>query len=116
MVSTSGSSGTLSRIQDQRGPAARRTAEGGCPYATTESGLLLHRLIRYAREYTPGSADLPRFPVYPAAAAARQVCATLGRASVCSRAIFQVEFALSRGNSRGRTAVIVGAQWGDEGK
>jgi len=45
------------------------------------------------------------------------VCATLGRASVCDRAIFQVEFALSRGKtSRGRTAVIVGAQWGDEGK
>src|SRR5712664_100963 len=65
---------------------------------------------------TPSTAELPRFPVYPAAAA-RQVCATLGRASVCSRAIFQVEFALSRGKtSRGRTAVIVGAQWGDEGK
>src|ERR1700704_675087 len=30
---------------------------------------------------------------------------------------FQLEFALSRGKtSRGRTAVIVGAQWGDEGK
>jgi len=34
-----------------------------------------------------------------------------------SRTIFQVEFALSSGRtSRGRTAVIVGAQWGDEGK
>ena len=45
------------------------------------------------------------------------MCATLGRASVCSRATFQLEFALSRSNTtRGRTAVIVGAQWGDEGK
>jgi hypothetical protein len=31
--------------------------------------------------------------------------------------LFQLEFALSRSNTtRGRTAVIVGAQWGDEGK
>ncbi len=43
------------------------------------------------------------------------MCATLGRPN--GRAIFQKEFALSRGGtSRGRTAVIVGAQWGDEGK
>jgi len=34
-----------------------------------------------------------------------------------SRELFQVESGLSRGGtSRGRTAVIVGAQWGDEGK
>src|SRR6202451_1314793 len=34
-----------------------------------------------------------------------------------SRELFQVENGLSRGGtSRGRTAVIVGAQWGDEGK
>ena len=33
------------------------------------------------------------------------------------RAVFQLEFALSRSRTgRGRTAVIVGAQWGDEGK
>ena len=44
------------------------------------------------------------------------MCATPGRASVCGRAVFQLEFALSRVTSRGRTAVIVGAQWGDEGK
>jgi adenylosuccinate synthase len=43
------------------------------------------------------------------------VCATLGRPD--GRAIFQLEFALNSGKtSRGRTAVIVGAQWGDEGK
>jgi adenylosuccinate synthase len=42
---------------------------------------------------------------------------TLGRASVYGRAIFQVEFELSsKRTGRGRTAVIVGAQWGDEGK
>jgi adenylosuccinate synthase len=59
--------------------------------------------------------DLHQFPVY--SAAAQPVCATLGRALVCGRAIFQVEFELSRGGTkRGRTAVIVGAQWGDEGK
>ena len=61
----------------------------------------------------------PIFQVFQSysAAAAQPVCATLGRFSVCGRAIFQVEFALNRsGTSRGRTAVIVGAQWGDEGK
>jgi len=43
------------------------------------------------------------------------VCATLGRPD--GRTKIQLEFALSRGGtSRGRTAVIVGAQWGDEGK
>jgi adenylosuccinate synthase len=44
------------------------------------------------------------------------VCATPGRRH--RRAEFQVEFALalSGKTSRGRTAVIVGAQWGDEGK
>src|SRR4029077_17896556 len=37
------------------------------------------------------------------------------RFAACAK--FHVEFALSRGKtSRGRTAVIVGAQWGDEGK
>src|SRR6266403_3260478 len=81
------------------------------------SGLLLHVLIRYARGYTPSTADLPSFQSYSAAPAARQVCATLGRASVCGRAISNWSLHLSRGNkSRGRTAVIVGAQWGDEGK
>jgi adenylosuccinate synthase len=59
--------------------------------------------------------NFPVFPVYPAAA--RPVCATPGRASVCGRAIFHVEFSLRNGRtSRGRTAVIIGAQWGDEGK
>ena len=60
----------------------------------------------------------PIFPVFLVySTAAQPVCATPGRASVCGRAIFQVEFALSRGStSRGKTAVIVGSQWGDEGK
>jgi len=102
----------------RRGPSAPLTA-GSAPSPHTQlplnSGLLLHRSIRYARAYTPSSADLPSFPVY--SAAVRPVCATLGRASVCGRAIFQLELALIRGGtSRGRTAVIVGAQWGDEGK
>ncbi len=45
------------------------------------------------------------------------MCATLGRASLHGRAIFHVESLLNRSRtSRGRTAVIVGAQWGDEGK
>ncbi len=44
------------------------------------------------------------------------MCATPGRRY--RRAEFQLEFALalSGKTSRGRTAVIVGAQWGDEGK
>jgi adenylosuccinate synthase len=60
----------------------------------------------------------PIFPVFQSIQQQRRgKCVTLGRASICGRAKFQVEFALSRGKtSRGRTAVIVGAQWGDEGK
>src|SRR3981081_3842090 len=65
-----------------------------------------------------GTHQVPPIPDFPVNSAAGQsVCATLGRASICGRAKFQMEFALSRGKtSRGRTAVIVGAQWGDEGK
>src|ERR1019366_9507088 len=80
------------------------------------SGLLLHSPIRCARAYTPSTAEYPSFPIF-SVATAEPVCATLGRASICGRVIFQLEFELSRGKtSRGRTAVIVGAQWGDEGK
>ena len=76
--------------------------------------MLLHNLIRYAGEYTPGTPIFPDF----------QSIQQHGAISVCdpgaaspSRRI-QVEFALalSGKKSRGRTAVIVGAQWGDEGK
>src|SRR6266404_2007069 len=65
-------------------------------FVCEETRLLLHVLIRYARGYTPSTADLPSFQSYSAAAAARQVCATLGRASVCGRAIFQLEFAFEQ--------------------
>src|ERR1700688_4420401 len=62
--------------------------------------------------------QVPPIPDFPVNSAAEQsVCATQGRASVCGRAKFQMESSLSRDKtSRGRTAVIVGAEWGDEGK
>jgi hypothetical protein len=61
----------------------------------------------------------PVFPVSPSFQQQRrkQCVRPWGGLRVCGRATFQVEFSLSRGStSRGRTAVIVGAQWGDEGK
>jgi adenylosuccinate synthase len=51
----------------------------------------------------------------PSASGATSVCDPRG--GLDGRTIFQAELALNRGEaSRGRTAVIVGAQWGDEGK
>src|SRR5208282_4783405 len=127
MVSTSGSSGTLSGYKIGAASfcsgrfAASRTKSttvdtedtGGIPRipvcpSTVRLGML--ERTHQAPPIFPGSQVF-------STAAAQPVCATLGRAAVCGRAIFQVEFSLSRGStSRGRTAVIVGAQWGDEGK
>src|ERR1700682_3006966 len=65
-----------------------------------------------------GTHQVPPIPDFPVNSAAGQsVCATLGGASVAAAQICQVEFGLIRSKtSRGRTVVIVGAQWGDEGK
>jgi adenylosuccinate synthase len=79
------------------------------------SGLLLHRTIRYARAYTPQDRRFPEFSSL-FGSGATGVCESWGGLFTV-RAIFQLEFALSSsGAGRGRTAVIVGAQWGDEGK
>ena len=84
MVSTSGSSGTQSGykivVVDGASSGLRRRATSDdprSPLSTRFHGLLLHSPIRYARAYTPSTADLPSFPVY--SAAAQPVCATLGR-------------------------------------
>src|SRR4029077_16530205 len=82
------------------------------PTSSLNSGLLLHGLIRYARAYTPSSADLP------SSQSIQQQ-----RRGKCVRPRGGLPFAaaqnskwslhLSRGKaSRGRSAVIVGAQWG----
>jgi adenylosuccinate synthase len=114
MVSTSGSSGTHLRIAGF--PITRRRwqcfAGGGwwredvCPSAP-RFGML------WGTHQTPPI--IPVSPVYPRAA--RPVCATLGGGLGWRPQIFQVESSLnSSRTSRGKTAVIVGAQWGDEGK
>ena len=89
--------------------------------------LLVHRRILYSGTYTPRSAD--HLSVFQYARSRRNLCVhTKSRASAFWLAErrsqgrnqgrkFQTESELNQTRGkRGRTAVIVGAQWGDEGK